>query len=328
MQAKLPCIKSQKSRCLMSEHTSDQAFVEPHLDTNPLPSQHRASFATARIDQRRTSAALPSREAQDPFAPLFLTATQWRGRRDIATETQTQRNTFGKRVFFGFLVTACQQDSSAQSSPETQEYRPVPSICAEQFIPSYILQVLLCPSIPSVFPSMDWTTPIPSFSPQRSCLLNHSFMLFSSSLLFFWPTFELYVLLVLMAVSRKLVQDSGWDLTKLSWVKGLLHPLPYKPQLALLTSIHAWWLMVNLESTTNSSPFLQRCCSAVSHSVSGQPLILTQVYNFVLILFWITFSFFSGDFSTWSIFWILNLFSRKLKAPPMSVSFASVSLHT
>lgn len=157
MQAKLPCIKSQKSRCLMSEHTSDQAFVEPHLDTNPLPSQHRASFATARIDQRRTSVALPLREAQDPFAPLLLNATQWRGRRDIATETQTQRNTFGKRerVFFGFLVTACQRDSSAQSSPETQEYRPVPSICAEQFIPSYILQVLLCPSIPSVFISMD-----------------------------------------------------------------------------------------------------------------------------------------------------------------------------
>lgn len=33
---KLPWTRSQESPRLLSEHTSDQAFVQPHLDTNPL----------------------------------------------------------------------------------------------------------------------------------------------------------------------------------------------------------------------------------------------------------------------------------------------------
>lgn len=43
LNAQLPRISSQKSAHLMSEHTSDRAFAEPHLDTNPPPSQHEGT---------------------------------------------------------------------------------------------------------------------------------------------------------------------------------------------------------------------------------------------------------------------------------------------
>lgn len=48
MKAKCECSTSlhqqpKKSHCLTSEHTSDQAFVGPHLDPNALPPQHKST---------------------------------------------------------------------------------------------------------------------------------------------------------------------------------------------------------------------------------------------------------------------------------------------
>lgn len=199
-------------------------------------------------------------------------------------------------------MTACHWDCSAQSSHKTQVHSPLPEIYAPKLIPSHILQVLTCSSIPSLFSSMDWATPIPTLSLYRSYLLNHPFMLFSSFFFFFLTHFWV-VLLFLKAVSRKLVQDSSWDLTKLSWVEGWLYPFGYKPQLAFFTTVRGWWLTVSLKSTINSIPPLQSCCSAshlpfwvwVAHySHLTQQLCASPSLNIFFI--------FPSDFSTWSRF--------------------------
>lgn len=195
-------------------------------------------------------------EAQAPFAPCVSQA----GHHETGGKGHCHRNTDPDKyicyqmrllwvstdsVSLGLLYTQLPWDTSTQfCSPGTRGT-----------VYSYVLQVLSCPSITSVvFSSMDWTTPIPSFSPHGSCLLNHQSALFSSRFLPPQPHF-LVVLLFLKAVSRKLLHDSSWDPTKLSCIERSLHPLACKPQLAFFTTVWAWWLTVSMESTTKSSPF-------------------------------------------------------------------------
>ena len=261
----------------------------------------------ARIDQRCRSALqlacsprltgqeLLQWEAQAPFA---LHGSQAGHHQTGKKKEHHHRNTHPDKTHLlkrergscGFLVTAS-PGLLCTMLPQNKYTVLFPRYMLNSlFLPTF-LQVLSRPSTPSSS-SLDWTTPIPSFSPHRSRLLNHPFTLFSSRLTH-THTFGLFCCF--------------WRLWVENWFKTPAETLPHQGEwkdrctlLLLACLFHDMSLMTHgqpgiyhqLQSL--SAELLLSQTSPILYLAS--PLFSLKVYNFVLTLCWIA-SFFPGDFS-------------------------------